>query len=261
MPESRGGDISRDRPVGGRSDRAGLPGCADAWRTTAALGPVARSRGRAPHSRPAPASRPHRWRTPSGTPRRGSAACATAWRGRSRRPAATRAQRKEARWGNGGDRPIDGGGRRRRAARWAAITRTLIPPPARSHARETIGTNGCRCETLGAGARARARQPVRRVGPRADRRRAPGRPTTAPPAPQSPAASTASGCSSERPPCPARGTPRPGASPASVPARRLPARTPKGSCTSTDVLESLMSVFSAGGSLHSSRTTVRHQAR
>ena len=71
--ESRGGDILRGRPVGGRSDRAGLPGCADAWRTPAALGGVARPGGRSPHSSAAPGSRTHRCRTPSRTPPRGTA--------------------------------------------------------------------------------------------------------------------------------------------------------------------------------------------
>ena len=59
------------------------------------------------------------------------------------------------------------GGERRRAARWAAVTRTRIPQPSRSHAIETRGTGACRCDTLGAC----ARQPVMRVGPCADRRR------------------------------------------------------------------------------------------
>ena len=150
MHESRGGDISRGRPVGGRSDRAGLPGCADAWRPPAALGGVARSRGRSTHSRPAPASRTHRWRTPSRTPPRGTAPCATAWRWLSRLAAAAAppAQGEEATGRDGGDRPTGVGGRRR-AARAAAITRTRIPMPSRSHERETSGTNGCRWENLG----------------------------------------------------------------------------------------------------------------
>ena len=162
MPESRGGDISRGRPVGGRSDRAGLPGCADAWRTTAALGGVARPRGRSPHSRPAPASRTHRWRTPSRTPPRGSAPCATARLWRSRRPAAAPAQGEDATRRDGGDRPT-GGSRRRRQSRGAAITRTRIPMPSRSHERETSGTNGCRWENLGARERGRAVQGLGRA--------------------------------------------------------------------------------------------------
>ena len=127
--ESRGGDISRGRPVGGRSDRAGLPGCADAWRPPAALGGVARSRGRSPHSRPAPASRTHRGETPRGTPPRGTAPCATARLGRSRRPVATAAQGEGTTCCEGRDRP-NGGGGRRRASRWTAITRTRLQPPA-----------------------------------------------------------------------------------------------------------------------------------
>ena len=100
MHPSRGGDTARGRPVGGPGDRAGLPGCADAWRSRAVVGAVARSRGSDPHSRPAPGSRTRRGRTPSRTPPRGTAPCATAWLWRSHRPASPPAPGRD-----GGDRP------------------------------------------------------------------------------------------------------------------------------------------------------------
>ena len=117
----------------------------------------ARSRGSAPHSRPAPASRTHRGRTPSRTPPRGTAPCATAWLWLSRLAAAAAppAQGAEATWRDGGDRPTGVGGRRR-AARWAAITRARRQPPSRSPEIETLGTGSCRCENLGACDRSRA---------------------------------------------------------------------------------------------------------
>ena len=158
--ESRGGDISRGRPVGGPGDRAGLPGCAGAARLRPAGVAVARARGSERHSTPAPGSRLHRWRTPPGTPPSGSAPCATARPWRSRRPAAVPAQGAEATGRDGGDRPTGVGGGRR-AARWAAITRTRIPTPSRSHASETIGRNCCRCDNLGARGRGvRPRRPA-----------------------------------------------------------------------------------------------------
>ena len=78
-PSRAGGDTARGRPVGGPGDRAGLRRYADAWRSRPAVDGVARSRGSAPHSRPAPGSRTRRGRTPSRTPPRGTAPCATAW--------------------------------------------------------------------------------------------------------------------------------------------------------------------------------------
>ena len=154
-PSRAGGDAARGRPVGGPGDRAGLPGCADAWRSPAALGGVARSRGSDPHSRPAPASRTHRGETPSGTQPRGSASCATARLWLSRRPAAAPAQGEEATGRDGGDRPTGGRGRRR-AARGAAITRTRIPTPSRSRERDTLGTSSCLCEPDRTSRRARS---------------------------------------------------------------------------------------------------------
>ena len=157
-PSRPGGDAARGRPVGGPGDQAGLPGCADAARSPAAVDGVARSRGSSPHSRPAPGSRTHRGRTPSRTPPRGAAPCATAWLWRSRRPASPPAPGRD-----GGDRPPGVRGRRR-ASRWAAITRTRIPTPSRSHASETIGRNCCRCDNLGARGRGvRPRRPAWRV--------------------------------------------------------------------------------------------------
>ena len=147
-PSRAGGDTARGRPVGGPGDRAGLPGCADAARSRAAAGAVARVLGRPPHSRPAPGSRTHRWRTPSRTPPRGSAPCATARRGRSRRSDAPRATGDAATGWDGGDRPTGGEGRRR-ASRGAAITRTRMPTPSRSHVIETRGTRACLDEDLG----------------------------------------------------------------------------------------------------------------
>ena len=164
MHPSRGGDTARGRPVGGPGDRAGLPGCADAWRSRAVVGAVARSRGSDPHSRPAPGSRTRRGRTPSRTPPRGNAPCATAWLWRSRRPASPPAPGEAATGRDGGDRPPGVRGRRR-ASRWAAITRTRIPASSRSHEHETIGTNGCRWENLGA--RGRGVRPRRPPGHRA----------------------------------------------------------------------------------------------
>ena len=137
-PSRPGGDAARGRPVGGPGDRAGLPGCAGAARLRPAGVAVAQARGSALHSTPAPGSRPHRWRTPSGTPPRGSAPCATARLWLSRRPAAAPAQGEDAPGRDGGDRPTGGRGRRR-AARWAAITRTRIPTPSRSRARHPTG--------------------------------------------------------------------------------------------------------------------------
>ena len=130
-PSRAGGDIARGRPVGGPGDQAGLPRCADAGRSRAAVGAVARPRGSDPHSRPAPGSRTHRGRTPSRTPPRGTAPCATArlWRSRLAAAAATPAPGEEATWRDGGNRPTGMGGRRR-AARGAAITRTRSPTPA-----------------------------------------------------------------------------------------------------------------------------------
>ena len=156
-PSRAGGDTARGRPVGGPGGRAALRRSADACRSRAAVDGVARSRGSAPHSRPAPASRTHRWRTPSRTPPRGSAPCATAWLWLSRlaAAAATPAQGAEATWRDGGDRPTGVGGRRR-AARWAAITRARRQPPARSPEIETLGTGSCRCENIGACDRSRA---------------------------------------------------------------------------------------------------------
>ena len=170
-PRSRGGRATaRGRPVGGPGDRAGLPGCADAARSRAAAGAVARARGRPPHSRPAPASRTHhRWRTPSRTPPRGTAPCATARLWRSRRPAATPTQGEEAM----GDQ-VNGGGGRRREFRWAAITRTRIPPVSRSHEIATNGTGSCRCDKRGARGRGvRPRRPAHPVPSRRSRRRRP----------------------------------------------------------------------------------------
>ena len=156
-PSRPGGDIARGRPVGGPGDRAGLPGCAGAARWRPAVGPVARSRGSAPRSRPAPASRTHRGGTPSRTPPRGSAACATARLWRSRLPAAPSAEGEGATWRDVGDRPTGVGGRRR-ASRGAGITRTRIPPPARSPVIDILGTRSCRGDNLGArGRRARRR--------------------------------------------------------------------------------------------------------
>ena len=131
---SRGGDTARGRPVGGPGDQAGLPGCADAARSRPAVDGVARSRGSAPHSRPAPASRTRRCRTPPGTPPRGSAAFATPRLWPSPRHAAAPARCDEATWRDVGDRPNGVGGRRRASGR-AAITRTRSPTTARSHAR------------------------------------------------------------------------------------------------------------------------------
>ena len=130
---------------------------------------VARARGRPPHSRPAPGSRTHRWRTPSRTPPRGTAPCATARLWRSRRPAATPAQGAEAM----GDQ-ANGGGGRRRESRWAAITRTRIPTVSRSHEIATNGTGSCRCEKRGARGRGvRPRRPAHPVPSRRSRRRRP----------------------------------------------------------------------------------------
>ena len=143
-PSRAGGDTARGRPVGGPGDRAGLRRYADAWRSRPAVDGVARSRGSAPHSRPAPANRTRRCRTPSRTPSRGSAAFATPRLWPSPRHAAAPARCEEATWRAVGDRP-NGGGGRRRESRWAAITRTRIPTTARSHARETLGTGSCRC--------------------------------------------------------------------------------------------------------------------
>ena len=142
----------------------GLPGCADAWRSRAVVGAVARSRGSDPHSRPAPGRRTRRGRTPSRTPPRGTAPCATAWLWRSHRPASPPAPGEAATGRDGGDRPPGVRGRRR-ASRWAAITRTRIPASSRSHEHETIGTNGCRWENLGA--RGRGVRPRRPPGHRA----------------------------------------------------------------------------------------------
>ena len=178
-PSRAGGDTARGRPVGGPGDRAGLPGCADAARSRAAAGAVARARGRPPHSRPAPASRTHRWRTPSRTPPRGTAPCATARLWRSRRPAVTPTQGAEAM----GDQ-ANGGGGRRREFRWAAITRTGIPPVSRSHEIATNGTGSCRCDKRGARGRGvRPRRPAHPVPSRRSRRRRPLAPPPAPPVP------------------------------------------------------------------------------
>ena len=156
-PSRAGGDTARGRPVGGPGGRAALRRSADAARSRPAVDGVARSRGSAPHSRPAPASRTHRGRTPSRTPPRGTAPCATAWLWLSRlaAAAATPAPGAEAMWRDGGDRPTGVGGRRR-AARWAAITRARRQPPSRSPEIETLGTGSCRCENLGACDRSRA---------------------------------------------------------------------------------------------------------
>ena len=144
-PSRAGGDTARGRPVGGPGGRAALRRSADAARSRPAVDGVARSRGSAPHSRPAPASRTHRGRTPSRTPPCGTPPCATAWLWRSRlaAAAATPAQGGEATWWDGGSRPIGGGGQRR-AARRAAITRTRSPTTARAHEIETLGTGACR---------------------------------------------------------------------------------------------------------------------
>ena len=164
-PSRAGGDTARGRPVGGPGDRAGLRRYADAWRSRPAVDGVARSRGSAPHSRPAPANRTRRCRTPSRTPSRGTAPCATAWLWLSRlaAAAATSAQGEAATWRDGGDRPTGVGGRRR-ASRWAAITRTRRPTPARLDEIETLATGSCRCDTLGA--RVRGVRPRRPPGAR-----------------------------------------------------------------------------------------------
>ena len=78
--------------------------------------------------------------------------------------AAPAAPCEEATGQDGGDRPTGGRGRRR-ASRWAAITRTRIPTPSRSRERDTPGTCSCRCENLGA--RGRDRQPPGGPPPRA----------------------------------------------------------------------------------------------
>ena len=166
-PSRAGGGAARGRPVGGPGDQAGLPGCADAARSPAAVGAVARSRGSSPHSRPAPGSRTHRWRTPSRTPPRGTAPCATPRLWPSPLHAATPAQREEATWRDVGDRPTGVGGRRR-ASRWAAITHTRIPTPARSQAIKTLGARSCLCENLGARDRGvRPQRPAQTVPGRA----------------------------------------------------------------------------------------------
>ena len=118
-----------------------------AARSRAAVGAVARSRGSDPHSRPGPGSRTHRGRTPSRTPSRGTAPCATARLWRSRRPAAPSAQGEGATRRDVGDRP-NGVGGRRRASRWAAITRARLQTPARSQEIETLETSSCRCDNL-----------------------------------------------------------------------------------------------------------------
>ena len=135
-PSRPGDDAARGRPVGGPGDRAGLPGCADAARSPAAGGAVARAHGSAPHSTPAPGSRTHRGRTPSRTPRRGTAPCATPRLWPSPLHAAPAAPCEEATWRDGGDRPT-GVGRRRPASRWAAITRTHDSRRRRDRSRAT----------------------------------------------------------------------------------------------------------------------------
>ena len=175
-PSRPGDDAARGRPVGGPGDQAGLPGCADAARSPAAVGAVARSRGSSPHSRPAPGSRTHRWRTPSRTPPRGTAPCATPRLWPSPLPTATPAQREEATWRDGGDQPTGVGGRRR-ASRCAAITHTRIPTPARSQAIRTLWARSCLCENLGARGRGvRPRRPAQTVPGRTIVRARPTRP-------------------------------------------------------------------------------------
>ncbi len=135
-PSRAGGGAARGRPVGDPGDRAGLPGCADAARSPAAVDGVARSRDSDPHSRPAPGSRTHRWRTPCRTPPRGTAPCATPRLWPSPLHAAPAAPCEEAAWRDGGDRPT-GVGVRRRASRWAAITRTHDSRRRRDRSRAT----------------------------------------------------------------------------------------------------------------------------
>ena len=169
-PSRAGGGAARGRPVGGPGDRAGLPGCADAARSPAAVGAVARSRGSDPHSTPAPGSRTHRCRTPSRSPPRGTAPCATPRLWPSPRHTAPAAPCEEATWRDGGDRPTGVGGRRR-ASRWAAITHTRIPTPARSHDLKTLGNGSCLCDPDRTAQRARAVRQATATG----RRRCPGR--------------------------------------------------------------------------------------
>ena len=154
-PSRAGSDTARGRPVGGPGGRAALRRSADAARS-----PLTALRGRAaalptvglpPPAGPTEVEHRHAPRPAAPHPAPPLGSGSHAW------PplAATPAKGAEATWRDGGDRPTGVGGRRR-AARWAAITRARRQPPSRSPEIETLGTGSCRCENLGACDRSRA---------------------------------------------------------------------------------------------------------